>query len=123
MARLKSQFRLLRFQNSSHYLDFFSMIYSKQRANIELPKHTHIIGHKTPVTSIILIVDEKKDEINFCKKQKYIARNNAEYMSLEDILGDYVALDGYAALNKVVDLKYGTAVLASDADVKKELQL
>ena len=37
---------------------------------------------------------EKKDEINFCKKQKYIARNNAEYMSLEDILGDYVALDG-----------------------------
>ena len=46
---------------------------------------------------------EKKDEINFCKKQKYIARNNAEYMSLEDILGDYVALDGYAALNKVVN--------------------
>ena len=46
---------------------------------------------------------EKKDEINFCKKQKYVARNNAEYMSLEDILGDYVALDGYAALNKVVN--------------------
>ena len=46
---------------------------------------------------------EKKDEINFCKKQKYIARNNAEYMSLEDILGDYVALDGYAALNNVVN--------------------
>ena len=46
---------------------------------------------------------EKKDEINFCKKQKYIARNNAEYMSLEDILGDYVALDGYSALCKVVN--------------------
>lgn len=46
---------------------------------------------------------EKKNDINFCKKQKYIARNNAEYMSLEDILGDYVALDGYQALNKVVN--------------------
>ena len=46
---------------------------------------------------------EKKQDISFCKKQKYIARNNAEFMSLEDILGDYVALDGYAALNKVVN--------------------
>ncbi len=45
---------------------------------------------------------EKKDEIEFCKKQKYIARNNAEYMSLENILGDYIALDGYSALHKVV---------------------
>ena len=45
---------------------------------------------------------EKKQDIKFCKKQKYIARNNAEYMSLEDILGDYVALDGYSALCKVV---------------------
>ena len=45
---------------------------------------------------------EKKDEIKFCKKQKYIARNNAEYMSLENILGDYIALDGYSALHKVV---------------------
>ena len=45
---------------------------------------------------------EKKSDIKFCKKQKYIARNNAEYMSLENILGDYIALDGYAALNKVV---------------------
>lgn len=45
---------------------------------------------------------EKKDDINFCKKQKYIARNNSEFMSLEDILGDYVALDGYSALCKVV---------------------
>jgi len=48
------------------------------------------------------IAVEKKQDIAFCEKQKYIARNNAEYMSLEDILGDYVALDGYAALNKVV---------------------
>ena len=45
---------------------------------------------------------EKQSDINFCKKQKYIARNNSEYMSLENILGDYVALDGYAALHKVV---------------------
>jgi NADH:ubiquinone oxidoreductase subunit F (NADH-binding)/(2Fe-2S) ferredoxin/NAD-dependent dihydropyrimidine dehydrogenase PreA subunit len=45
----------------------------------------------------------KKDEIPFCKKQKYIARNNAEYMSLENILGDYIALDGYSALCKVVN--------------------
>lgn len=45
---------------------------------------------------------EKKNDIDFCKKQKYIARNNAEYMSLENILEDYVALDGYSALAKVV---------------------
>ena len=45
---------------------------------------------------------EKKQDISFCKKQKYIARNNAEFMSLEDILGDYVALDGYAGLCKCV---------------------
>ena len=45
---------------------------------------------------------EKKSDIEFCKKQKYIARNNAEYMSLENILGDYVALDGYSALHKVI---------------------
>lgn len=45
---------------------------------------------------------EKKKEISFCKKQKYIARNNAEYMSLENILGDYIALEGYSALHKVL---------------------
>ena len=45
---------------------------------------------------------EKKDDIQFCKKQKYIARNNASFMSLENILDDYIALDGYAALHKVV---------------------
>lgn len=44
----------------------------------------------------------KKSEIGFCKKQKYIARNNAEFMSLENILDDYIALDGYSALHKVV---------------------
>ena len=43
-----------------------------------------------------------KDEISFCKKQKYIARNNSEFMSLENILGDYIALEGYSALYKVV---------------------
>ena len=45
---------------------------------------------------------EKKDDLKFCKKQKYIARNNAAFMSLENILDDYIALDGYAALYKVV---------------------
>ena len=44
----------------------------------------------------------KKNDISFCKKQRYIARNNAEFMSLENILGDYIALDGYAALHKVL---------------------
>lgn len=44
----------------------------------------------------------KKEDISFCKKQKYIARNNAAYMSLENILNDYIALDGYSALYKVV---------------------
>lgn len=45
---------------------------------------------------------EKKDEMSFCKKQRYIARNNSEFMCLENILGDYIALDGYRALHKVV---------------------
>ena len=47
-------------------------------------------------------VIEKKGDISFCKKQKYIARNNSEFMSLENILDDYIALDGYAALYKVI---------------------
>lgn len=45
---------------------------------------------------------ERKKDISFCKKQQYIARNNAEYMSLENILGDYIALEGYSALYKVL---------------------
>ena len=45
---------------------------------------------------------EKKSEIPFCKKQKYIARNNTEFMSLENIMNDYIALDGYLALYKVL---------------------
>lgn len=45
---------------------------------------------------------EKKDEISFCKKQKYIARNNSAFMSLENIMENYIALDGYSALHKVV---------------------
>lgn len=44
----------------------------------------------------------KKTDLKFCKKQKYIARNNAEYMSLDNILGNYIALDGYSALYKVI---------------------
>ena len=45
---------------------------------------------------------EKKQDIEFCKKQKYIARNNSEFMSLENILNDYIALDGYKALHKAI---------------------
>ncbi len=45
---------------------------------------------------------EKKNDMGFCKKQKYLARNNSEFMSLENILEDYIALDGYKALYKVV---------------------
>ncbi len=45
---------------------------------------------------------EKKNDMSFCKKQKYLARNNSEFMSLENILEDYIALDGYKALHKVV---------------------
>ena len=45
---------------------------------------------------------EKKDEMSICKKQRYIARNNSEFMCLENILEDYIALDGYRALHKVV---------------------
>lgn len=44
----------------------------------------------------------KKNDLQFCKKQKYIARNNAEFMSLDNILGNYVALEGYSALYKVL---------------------
>ena len=44
----------------------------------------------------------KKQDVTFCKKQRYIARNNSEFMSLENILDDYIALDGYSALAKVV---------------------
>lgn len=44
----------------------------------------------------------KKNDLKFCKKQMYLARKNAEYMSLDNILGDYIALNGYSALHKVV---------------------
>ena len=44
----------------------------------------------------------KKTDLKFCKKQMYLARNNAEYMSLDNILGDYIALNGYSALYKVL---------------------
>lgn len=54
---------------------------------------------------------EKKNDISFCKKQQYIARNNAEYMSLENILGDYIALEGYTALHKVVTSMTPTDVI------------
>jgi len=47
-------------------------------------------------------VYERMRELPFCKKQKYIARNNAEFMSLENIMNDYIALDGYLALYKVL---------------------
>ncbi len=43
-----------------------------------------------------------KHELNFCKKQLLLARNNSEYMSLENILNDYITLGGYYALHKVL---------------------
>ncbi len=54
---------------------------------------------------------EKKNDVDFCKKQRYIARNNAEFMSLENILGDYIALEGYSALCKVVTSMSPTDVI------------
>lgn len=55
-----------------------------------------------------LLLDENgekkatKHDLNFCKKQMYIARNNNEYMRLENILNDYITLDGYRALYKAL---------------------
>ncbi len=43
-----------------------------------------------------------KHELNFCKKQMYLARNNSEFMSIANILNDYITLGGYYALNKVL---------------------
>ncbi len=43
-----------------------------------------------------------KHELNFCKKQMLLARNNSEYMSIENILNDYITLGGYYALHKVL---------------------
>lgn len=59
-------------------------------------------------------VYKKKSELPFCKKQKYIARNNTEFMSLENIMNDYIALDGYLALYKVL-------TTMSQDDVIKEI--
>ncbi len=47
-------------------------------------------------------VVDTKHNVSFCKKQLYIARNNTEYMSLDNIMEDYIALDGYGALHKVL---------------------
>ncbi|MBE5738787.1 MAG: NADH-quinone oxidoreductase subunit NuoF [Clostridiales bacterium] len=58
-------------------------------------------------------VVEKKTEIDFCKKQKYIARNNAEYMSLDNILGDYIALGGYEGLHKAITEMTPESVIAT----------
>lgn len=44
----------------------------------------------------------KKQDIKFNKKQRYIARNNSEYMSLDNILCDYIALGGYEGLCKAI---------------------
>lgn len=44
----------------------------------------------------------KKDDIPFCKKQKYVVRKNTSYSSLENMLEDYIALDGYAGIYKVL---------------------
>ena len=61
-------------------------------------------------------VVEKKTDIDFCKKQKYIARNNAEYMSLDNILGDYIALGGYEGLHKALTEMTPESVIATIKD-------
>lgn len=61
-------------------------------------------------------VVEKKTDIDFCKKQKYIARNNAEYMSLDNILGDYIALGGYEGLHKALTEMTPETVIATIKD-------
>lgn len=45
---------------------------------------------------------KNKNDITFFKKQLNIARNNSAYMSLENMLGDYIALEGYKALHDVI---------------------
>ena len=45
---------------------------------------------------------QKKHDLQFCKKQLNIARNNTELLSIENILEDYIALDGYVALYNVI---------------------
>lgn len=43
-----------------------------------------------------------KKDIPFCKKQLYVARSNTAYASLDNMIEDYIALDGYAAVYKVL---------------------
>lgn len=54
----------------------------------------------------------KKDDITFCKKQRYIARANSQYLSLENILQDYIALNGYNALFNVITTKTPNDVIS-----------
>ena len=54
-----------------------------------------------------------KHELNFCKKQMLLARNNSEYMSLENILNDYITLGGYYALHKVLTTMTPEDVIAT----------
>ena len=54
-----------------------------------------------------------RHELNFCKKQMLLARNNSEYMSLENILNDYITLGGYYALHKVLTTMTPEDVIAT----------
>ena len=43
-----------------------------------------------------------KNDLPFCEKQKYIVRKNTSFASLENMIEDYIALDGYAGIYKVL---------------------
>ena len=48
---------------------------------------------------------EKQHDLQFCKNQTSVARQNSSYISLENLLEDYIALDGYSALYNVITSK------------------
>ena len=64
----------------------------------------HIIGGKVATK---YLYDEtkpeqnKKKDIDFYKKQKFIARKDSEFINPDNIL-DYIALNGYTALHKAL---------------------
>ena len=64
------------------------------------------IMNDSPVEDLLFKDEEgnfcyTKESVPFYKKQQFIARMNSEYMNPESI-EDYIALDGYFALNKVL---------------------
>lgn len=58
----------------------------------------------------------KKDDIDFCKKQMYIARKDTAYASLDNMLEDYIALDGYAGVYKALTSMTPTEIIKTIQD-------